>query len=437
MSDLRHLRLADGDRALLEALPAASHARNGVPSPEVAQRRRDAMAVIRVVLADLVEDASIRHSVLGVEWSTDVDVHVREEPPVGRLEAAGWLPLDGLLRRVGRDGAGRWAVRDSRGRALALVDFDLGELPDPLEGVFARARRRGEVRVREVLELRALQRAGRTLPAADPVVGAAARAEAALGGTDLPAAPGDASVVPPVPVEPAAGPGVRRRVRRPQVASRRFVVAFSGVDGSGKSTLARAVGDELGFLGIATQQVWARPGMRVVALDRVARLARRALRQSSEPAMQRVAKGMPAESASRRGALGWAWAMLIVGSFLADVWRRHLRTAGVVLYDRHALDAEVTLAFVYRGVDLRFHHWLVRRALPKADLTIYLHADAEVAAARKPGDTFGAHAIAAQLEEYARRLPGRPAVHRLEPGDVPTLAAAVVALAAGTAASAP
>lgn len=426
MSDLPDLALDGPDVALLAALPPSDRAGNGVPSPEVARRRRMAADAARAVVADVLVDGGIRHSVLGPEWSSDLDLHVRAIPPAAALEAAGWLCLDGVLRRAGRAGRHRWAVRDDAGAALAMADLDLGPMPDPLEATLARARRRGEVRLREVLELRVLQRGGRALPAGDPVVVAAARAEAALGGSELPHAAGEGPPqLPPVALA-AEGAIGRRRRRRPAALRRRFVVAFSGVDGSGKSTLSRAVADELATLGITVDHVWARPGMRVALLDRVARLARRALRQSAEPAMQRVAKGLPAASPSRRGVLGWVWALLITASFLMDVWRRHLRTAGVVLYDRHALDAEVTLAFVYRGVDLRFHQALVRRALPPADLTVYLDVDPEVASARKPGDTFGAHAIAAQLEEYARRLPDRPAVLVLEPGVVADLAATVL-----------
>lgn len=205
---------------------------------------------------------------------------------------------------------------------------------------------------------------------------------------------------------------------------------MSGVDGSGKSTLASGLRAELAVLGIEVNQVWARPGIRLSFLGHVASAARRVLRQTDEPAMQRVTKGLPAATPSRRGPVGWLWALLVTTAFLRDVWSQHLRTGGVVLYDRHALDAEVTLAFVYQGVDLRFHQWLVRAAMPRADLAVYLDVDAGVASARKPQDTFGPHAIAAQLEEYSRRLPARPQVHVLGPDSVDVLVAAVLELMA-------
>lgn len=433
MSNTAHLTLGDVDHALLAALPVTAWDANGVPPAALAARRRLALDVAQEVVADLLRDDGIRYSPLGVEWSSDLDLHVRSLPSLSRLVDAGWLPLDDLLRQVGRRGSGRWAVRGGGGPVLAMADLDLGPRPRAIDRVLERARRRGEVRVREILELRVLQRGVDALPVDDPVVVAAARGEQALGGTELSSAVGNigGSVIPPVPIDVVRPPRNLKVVRRPRALRRRFVVAFSGVDGSGKSTLARALAEELSAAGIEVSQVWARPGMRLRVLDRIARIARRGLGQGSEPAMQRVAKGLPVASPSRRGAVGWAWALLITVSFVIDVWRRHLSTAGVVLYDRHAIDAEVTLAFVYRGVDLRFHHWLVRTVLPRADVAVYLEIGADEAASRKPQDTFGAHAIRAQLEEYARLLPDRPQIRRLDTGtDVAALVAAMLELVA-------
>lgn len=431
MSDTAHLALDGVDSALLAALPVTVWNANGVPPADLAARRRRALDVAQEVVEELFRDDGIRYSPLGVEWSSDLDLHVLSLPPTRLLLDAGWLPLDDLLRQIGRRGSGRWAVRDRGGPVLAMADFDLGPRPTAVERVLERARRRGEVRLREILELRVLQRAGEALPVDDPVVVAAARGELALGGSQLSGAVANSagSMLPPVPIEVVGPPRSRRVVRRPAALRRRFVVAFSGVDGSGKSTLARALAEELSAAGIEVSQVWARPGMRLRYLDRVARMARRGLGQGSEPAMQRVVRGLPVASPSRRGAIGWTWALLITMSFVIDVWRRHLATTGVVLYDRHALDAEVTLAFLYRGVDLRFHHWLVRTVLPGADVAVYLDVGADEAASRKPQDTFGAHAIRAQLEEYARLLPGRPGIRRLDTGeDVAVLVAAMVEL---------
>jgi thymidylate kinase len=106
---------------------------------------------------------------------------------------------------------------------------------------------------------------------------------------------------------------------------------------------------------------------------------------------------------SRHSIVGWAWAMLITLSFLVDVYKQHVKGCGVLLYDRHLLDALVTLDFVYEGVDLRLHRALVRRGLPKPLLSVYLDVPAEAALSRKPGDIFGERAIRGQLERYEMR----------------------------------
>jgi thymidylate kinase len=64
------------------------------------------------------------------------------------------------------------------------------------------------------------------------------------------------------------------------------------------------------------------------------------------------------------------------------------------MYDRHLLDAQATLDFVYEGVDLGAHRTVVRRGLPKPSLSVYLDVPAEAAVARKPGDMFGEYALA-------------------------------------------
>jgi thymidylate kinase len=93
-------------------------------------------------------------------------------------------------------------------------------------------------------------------------------------------------------------------------------------------------------------------------------------------------------------------------AYVRDVRRRHRRAEGIVLYDRHLLDALVTLDFAYEGVDLRLHHGVVRTLLPQAALSFYLDVPADLAVARKPGDLFGRHAVERQLEGYAGRRNG-------------------------------
>jgi thymidylate kinase len=175
----------------------------------------------------------------------------------------------------------------------------------------------------------------------------------------------------------------------------------SGVDGAGKSTLSRSVAQNLGRAGVPTGRVWARPGLRVGWLNGLARAGKKLLSQGPSPGVEQVGAGVSARDlASRRGILGWAWAMLVTLSFLVDVRRQHLRGRGVLLYDRHLLDALVTLDLVYEGADLRLHRALVRRVLPKPSLSVYLEVPAEVAVVRKPEDMFGEYAIRCQLENY-------------------------------------
>ena len=118
--------------------------------------------------------------------------------------------------------------------------------------------------------------------------------------------------------------------------------------------------------------------------------------------------------------------MLVILSFLVDVRRQHLRGRGVLLYDRHLLDALVTLDFVYEGVDLRLHRALVRRGLPKPALSIYLDVPAELASARKPEDIFGEYAIRRQLESYEVRRDEVENLRRLDGGRPADELAAVV-----------
>jgi thymidylate kinase len=150
---------------------------------------------------------------------------------------------------------------------------------------------------------------------------------------------------------------------------------------------------------------------RLVAL---ATWAKRLLRQDARPGLRAMADPGAARPASRKGAVGWLWAFLVTLSFLSGVWRQHLRARGVVLYDRHLVDALATLDFAYAGVDLRLQRALVRAFLPRAAVRVYLDVPAEVSVARKPDDLLGEHAIRRQLDEYARWLDRVPPSLRLD-----------------------
>jgi hypothetical protein len=147
----------------------------------------------------------------------------------------------------------------------------------------------------------------------------------------------------------------------------------------------------------------------------VARVGKKLLGQDLSPGVERIAGGAPVGAlTSRRGLIGWIWTMLVTLSFLMDVRRQHVRGRGVLLYDRHLLDALVTLDFVYGGVNLRVHRAMIRRSLPKAKLSVYLDVPAEVALARKPGDMFGEYAVRRQLEGYESCLSEMEDLRRLD-----------------------
>jgi thymidylate kinase len=407
------------DQDLLDRLPPERRAPNGVPSPDVAGARERAARLASLALAGALHPDGVRTSPLGPGWSRDLDLHVRRDPDPEALRALGWLPLDGLLGRLGAPGGGRWAVVED-GAALAVADLHRSPPPDAVAAVLARARRRREVRAREVLELRALLRAGRSLPD-DQVVRVAARVEAGLGGDELARWRRGRPAASPAPL-----PGLRSLLRRPR-RRRRLAVAVSGVDGAGKSELCRVLAEDLHRLGVPVSVVWTRPGMRLGILDRLARTGKRALGHGGETGLRRVAGGEdPRRVRSRRGMTGWTWAFLVTAAFVRDVRRQWRRARGVVLFDRHLVDALVTLDVAYGGVGLGLHRAMVRRLVPDAALTIYLDVPAEIAARRKPEDLFAPAVLRRQLEAYERRLEEAPAARRLDattpPGEVAALA---------------
>lgn len=408
--------LGPADAALIAGLNDEERTIHGFPPAELVADRRRTAARVEQVLLPLLGEAVVRQSPLGPEWSSDVDVHAAAMPDASALEAAGWLPLARLLARVGIVSQ-RWAVVDG-GCVVGAVDLVSAPAPAPGEAVLARALRRREVRLREVLELRVLHRAGEELPAEHVALAAAAALERAWGGTDLAAwlAP-DSPTIWRDPVALAVeGPfggmvrrvaGAARRAARP-----RLVVAFSGVDGSGKSSLAMEVARQLERAGVPTTTVWSRPGMRLGILGRAGMAVRRR-RYGATPGVRAVAAG-EADVPVRQGFAGWLWATAVAAAYVVDVRRRHASARGIVLYDRHLLDGIVTLDFVYAGVDLRVARRLVRLALPRADAAFYVRVPAEVAVARKPGDSFGEHAVRRQLVGYDDRLPLGPDLVVLE-----------------------
>ena len=373
---------------------------NGVPDAATRADRARCLEVLRETLGDTVGEDAITASPLGVEWTEVFEVRADRPVDGSRLAAAGWYPLDALLAAPRRAAGGdrRWAVVDG-GRVLAGVRFVDGPT-DPVAAVLEGCLERAEVRLRDVLELRALSRAGCAFPASSPVLAAAAAVESALGGRLLAPWASGRTQVPPVPL-----PGRRRR---------RLVVAISGVDGSGKSTLRAGLATALTRAGLPVSTVWVRPGMGLGPLTALAARVKRLLGQDAAPGVRAMADPSATRPASRRGAVGYVWSLLVCISFLVGVWRQHRAAHGVVLYDRHLVDALATLDFAYEGVDLRVQHFLVRTLLPRADVRLYLDVPVEVSVARKPDDVLGEHAIRSQLTAYARWLDRTPPSDRLD-----------------------
>jgi thymidylate kinase len=362
------------------------------------------------VLADELAGEQPDPSPLGVGWADELVARVSAPVPPGRLRAAGWLPLRVLSGRLGAAGD-RWAVRED-GVVLAQVRLVRDARPaDPVAHVLARCERHGEVRLRDVLELCALRREGHPFPDASAALTSAADIEVGLGSRDLVRWTSGRSADAPSPLP-------RRRGRR------RVVVAVSGVDGAGKSTLLAAVTRDLRRCDVPVSRVWLRPGMGLGGLSALAQRVKRRRGTDSRPGIALVAAEPERTLASRRGVQGWVWSLLVTTAFLVGVRRQHARATGVVLYDRHLLDALVTLDFAYSGADLRLQRWLVRRLVPRADLALHLDVPLEVAVARKPGDPIGAQAVRRQLEAYAEWAPRLPAAVRLDATEDPAVLAA-------------
>lgn len=146
--------------------------------------------------------------------------------------------------------------------------------------------------------------------------------------------------------------------------------------------------------------------MRLRKLASLGAAAKRLLRQDASSGVARIGGGeRPQALASRRGLLGWTWALLVVMSFAREVRREHRRGRGILLCDRHLLDALATLDVVYEGVPLRIHRAMVRRLLPRADMTLLLTVPVATALARKPGDMFTETVLARQADRYTALRP--------------------------------
>jgi len=381
---------------LLAAGPRQYLIRNGVPTDEERTDRQRAHALILEQFGTRLASAGVDHSPLGVEWTDVFDVHLAPgtsiDPAV--LSEHSWIALDPLWRQLEKNVSATsvWAVV-ADGRVLASARFGASRRRDPVETILERVRVGGEVRLREMLELRALARVGHNLPASSRVLQAAADIESNLGSRDL--------------VRWTSGRRLPAPVALPEFARtpRRFLVAVSGVDGAGKTGLTESLANSLARSGVPVTHVWLRPGMGLGVVAAIAARVKRALGVDPRPGIGLMAAEQGAELRSRRGAIGWVWSMLVTITFVLGVRRQHVSSRGVVLWDRHVLDALTTLDFVYGGVNLTVQRSLIRRLLPAADRVFYLDVPVDVALERKPADMIGEHAVRRQLDAYEWWLP--------------------------------
>ncbi len=412
--DLRWLEessLSVDDRELVRAGADAGYT-SGLPVGHLAERRRSALTEVQSAFGSSVH---VRHSPLGPEWSSDLDIHGRNDVSDEALASRGWLDLDPLLSRIGRQAVGRWAIATAEGVCGAADVCDV-EAPDPRHSILDRAER--ETDVRSVLELRYLQREGVRLPAT-PGVGRSSRLERRLGGQELPPAGNG---------ERGDGAGWTRRARRwvGRIRPRRKIrVAVSGVDGAGKSTLLDAFTTELSLAGLPHTRIWARPGYDLGWLDSIAVVTKRILGKQPEPGVRSVGADDAVAPPSRSGVAAALWKRLVVLEYVIKVRRRDRGADGLVVYDRHVIDAITTLGFAY-GMDDLWVRRTLERVLPRPDLHIWLDIDAATAKERKPDDPMGQVAMAEQLERYRPLVDDSIDIVRLDAREpVDTLVAAI------------
>jgi len=392
----------DEFEGLLANFGSKSLARNGVPDSSTATDRERCHRLLEEHLgADL---ARLHCSPLGPAWTDVFDAYPHQPIAQQRLTRLGWLPLERLgprARQGGRAAATRWAVTDG-GRVLAAVALHPADaVHDPVAAVIARCREIGMVRLREVLELRKLRHLAAAFPPNADALRVAAEIESGLDGRVLaPWASGQLAFAP-----------TRLPGHHP---ARHLVVAISGVDGSGKTTLRCAVTESLQRCGVPVSTVWVRPGMGIGWLATLAARVKGLLGQDAAPGIRSVAAGDDSLLRSRTGIVGWVWLLLVIAAFLRGVWRQHRAATGVVVYDRHVVDALATVDFGYAGVNLWLSHLLIRRLLPRAEVTIYLDVPTEIAVARKPDDLLGETAVRGQLGAYQTWLRSLPRTVRLD-----------------------
>lgn len=204
-----------------------------------------------------------------------------------------------------------------------------------------------------------------------------------------------------------------RALRTARPRRDRVVLALSGVDGSGKSTVAKLLEQRLAREGLPVTRVWSRPGCGLAFLDGVVTRVRRTSTSDTRSGSRRIADPRAPTPRSRRGLVGWLWALVVTVAYLAHARRLHRRAVGIVVCDRHLADALVSLDFFYARGARSPQAWLVRRLLPRAHLAYYLDVDTDAVVARQPASSTTRYAVEQQLVRY-REVLGRHHIRRMD-----------------------
>jgi len=336
---------------------------------------------------------------------------------IDTLPARGWSPsypaLDRVLERSERTGGGllvasaadQLLIRGAEavaGRAVEAVARKAERLlagPGVRDDLAAVARSEGASAIARLVAdpdgLRARARRGR-LPYGVAVRAAlrSRRARAALR-LRLSGRLGATRSVPPPPA-PAGSAGA--------------LVAFSGMDGSGKSSAALELLARLEAEGRPAMMTWNRFAAESALLDLIAAPVRRVLRRRGPIADPVATDGdaavaaAPRASQSRRGPVAWVW-VLVVALVNARSCRRAAaprRRGVVVVCDRWLPDALVDMEVRYGRHAAA--EWILRHAVPRPDVALFLRVDAATSAARKPGDQ--APAVLAAMAAHYDRVTG-------------------------------
>jgi len=429
-----------------QAAIGADHAR--------AARMQRATSLVQAALQGL-PGVALAGDGLGPMWSSDVDVFVAPERLAAagrRLTDAGMVCLDGLLlnlapprRRQHRPTTQHFAVVDGTDiLAAAELCTELCDGGPSAEPAIARAvpseglarltdrdaaqRRMVKLRsarrptARGAIEMSLLLRRGHYPHAGAAVLHRYAGVEREIAGPGPLTAAAAARRPGLDPVWAGARLSSVPRVVRARARPNQVRIAFSGIDGSGKSTQVTRLVENLGRVGIPAHPTWTRIGSGasrpVTVLAAAAQRALPSRTHSFQATRIAAGRGGPPRGAppmTRRGVLGWLWALTVTLDYLCRARAGQRRARGAVLVlDRALPDALVELREDY-GLTLRlaFQRRLLERMTAPAHRTFYLRLEGAAAKARKDDD-FTAAELDAQTLRYGKLFAGDPGVVELD-----------------------